>query len=499
MSKSVMLGVLREVACKAAFGATSLVAAGFFTQAQASDVTWGGTYRVEATKVVNPELSSAQSNKAYLLHHLILTPKIQAADGLTINSRLDVFNDPNFGIDGNGRVYSVAGDLLGGGPNQSIPSNTSTTTNANDSNALSRTQRAGTFAITELYANWNQEFGQFVVGRVPMQFGLGTAYNAGNGQFDHFIDTKDMIGYKAVLGNLYIFPMLGKANEGVVGQEDDVNDYVVQVGYDNPETDLSLGFLYQMRVYTFAGNDLPTGSTNLGGVNAVRGDGGKSTLMGFFMSQHAGPVKVGIEADLLSGDTGLKNTSSGNNVSLNSFGIASEVSYKPADSKMSSMLKLGMASGDDPGTNDTNEGFIFSRNYDVAMLLFNHPLGQANILRTGLIRNTSATVNSQIDNEGLSNAIYLSPSFQYQWKENFSYGANLVYAVINKDPIASGNTAGSLGTELDFNLTYKPYERLTWITQAGFLFPGDAWKAGTANNFETKFAYGLVTKAAITF
>ena len=485
---------------------TALVA----THAQAADVTWGGTYRVEAVKLSNPELSSAKSNKSYLLHHLILAPKIVAADGLTIYSRFDLFNSPTFGIDSSGRVYSVAGDTLGSGPG----AGPGASTNTNDSNPLSRTQKAGTLAITSLYLSWAQEFGQLVVGRTPVEFGLGTAFNAGNGLFDHYIDTKDILGYKLVFGNLSFFPMIGKVNEGVVGEEDDVNDYLIHVQYDNPESDLSLGAIYQTRISTYAGNDLPTtaGTSDIGGTpNGTGGftpptrvDGSKTTLLGIFAKRATGDFKIGVEADMLSGDTGLK-TSGGRGVTLNGFGIAGEIGWKPADHKLSGGLKAGFATGDDPGTSDSYEGFAFSRNYNVALLMFNHPLGQRDFLRTGAYGSApkdaatgATTVRNQIDSESISNAIYLAPNLQYQWKENFSVGGNLVYGILNKDPIAGGNTDKDLGFELDLNVTYKPYERLTWITEAGALLPGSAWKGGSLG-LDNTFAYALMTKAAISF
>lgn len=481
-------------------------------KAHAADVTWGGTYRVEAVKVSNPELSSAKSNKAYLLHHLVLAPKIVAADGLTIYSRFDIFNNPNFGIDGNGRVYSVAGDTLGSGPGNATPG---TATNNNDSNPLSRTQRAGMIAVTSLYLSWAQEFGQLVVGRTPVEFGLGTAFNAGNGLFDHYIDTKDIVGYKLVFGNLSFFPMIGKVNEGQIGEEDDVNDYVLHVQYDNPESDLSIGAIYQMRTSTFAGNDLPTSatsSTDIGGTPngsggftpATRFDGSRSTLLGVFAKRATGDFKIGVEADMLSGDTGLR-TSGGRGVGLNAFGIAGEIGWKPADHKLSGGLKAGFATGDDPGTADTYEGFSFSKNYDVALLMFNHPLGQRDFLRTNAVGSSvkdsttgATTVRNQIDSEAISNAIYLAPNLQYQWKETLSVGGTVVYGILNKDPLAGGNTDKDLGFELDLNVTWKPYSRLTWITEAGALMPGSAWKGGSLG-LENTFAYGLMTKAAISF
>jgi hypothetical protein len=486
---------------------------GLSTPASAADVTWGGTYRVEAVKVANPELSSAKSNKSYLLNHLVLAPKIVAADGLTIYSRLDLLNNSGFGISPTGQVFSVAGDVMGSGPGASNGGNSS---NFNSSNPLSRTQTAGTLAITSLYVSWAQEFGQLVVGRTPVEFGLGTAFNAGNGLFDHYIDTKDIVGYKLVFGNLSIFPMIGKVSEGKLGDEDDVNDYLVHVQYDNPESDLSLGVIYQMRISTFGGNDLPASNTSdigttVGGSPAAptytpptRVDGSKSTLWGLFAKRTMGDFHFGLEADMLSGDTGLR-TAGLQGVGLNGLGIAGELAWKPQDRKLSGGLKAGFATGDDPGTPDTYEGFAFSKNYDVGLLMFNHPLGQRDMLRTNSVGGTArdattgaTTVRNSIDSEAISNAVYLAPSLQYQWKDSIGFGGTLVYGILNKDPIAGAGTDKNLGYELDLNVTWKPYERLTWITEGGALFPGAAWSAGSLG-LEKSFAYGIVTKAAISF
>jgi hypothetical protein len=491
-----------------------IVASAGFTPALAADITWGGNYRIEAVKIKNPELSPADSNKSYLLNHLTLNPKIVAADGLTIYSRLDILNNRVSGISPTGAIYSVAGDFLGQGPNSEMTGQSSATAaTGQDSNAWSRTQRAGDIAITSLYMSWAQEFGQLVVGRVPMQFGLGTAFNAGTNVFDHYIDTKDMVAYKVVFGNLFVMPMLGKVSEGMVGDEDDINDYVLQVQYDNPETELSLGAIYQMRIGTHAGNDVPTnqnaggGNTNIPTSIGRRADGFKNTLISLFSTQKVGDFRIGLEADLLSGDTGLA-TADGRGISLNSYGGAFELGWNPADRKYSALLKAGIASGDDPGTADAYEGFAFNRNYETGLLMFNHPLGQADFMRTGMNRGvpSSATapapaynVRNEIDTEAISNAIYLAPSFQYRQRDNLSYGATVVYGMLNKEPIAGGSTSRQLGYELDLNVSYKPIERLTWITEAGVLFPGEAWKGSGSSVFETKFSYGVVTKAAINF
>ena len=58
----------------------------------AGDLEWSGFYRIEAYRIDKSELSDNGRKKSYGLHHLVLKPKIVAADSLTIHSRFDVFN-----------------------------------------------------------------------------------------------------------------------------------------------------------------------------------------------------------------------------------------------------------------------------------------------------------------------------------------------------------------------------------------------------------------------
>lgn len=451
--------------------------------ASAADMSWSGLYRVEGLQIENSELDSTRRNKAYILHHLILQPKMIAADGVTIFGRFDIMNNATY-------PNSQLGQVFGNGPGTATP------TNERNSNVLAQHGKDETLNVTQLYAQWVHEFGSLVVGRAPLQFGLGMTHNAGNGMFDHWFDTRDMVGYKIVTGNLFIMPMIGKVNEGNLGTEDDVNDYIVHVQYENPETDLTLGLMVEWRVATNTGTDSPTVG-GFGATGATLTNSYKHQLGNLFVRRQTGNFNIGLEAGLQSGKTGVR-TAGGSEIDINAYGIAAEIDYKKPDSAWAWGVKSGIASGDNPGTENKYEGFIFDRNYDVAMLLFNHPLGRADILRTNLNRNTTAVSSETVDEEAISNVFYVSPRFQHQWKERTSWGGSLTYAAVDTAPLVGANVASNLGFEVDVNLTYKPYERLTWITEVALLFPGDAWKGGTTN-LDNKFAYGVSTKAAISF
>ncbi len=460
--------------------------------ANAGDLSWSGLYRVEGVQIKDSGLGP-KSNKSYLLHHMILQPKIIAADGLTIFGRFDILNNADY-------PNSQLGQTFGHGPGDGVPVVDRRTTN--NSNVLGQTEKDEMLAVTQLYAQWVQEFGALIVGRMPLQFGLGITHNAGLGAFDHWFDTRDAVAYKFILGNLFIMPMMAKMQEGVVDVEDDVDDYIVQVQYENPETELKLGAMFEWRYATTTGADSlanpSTSPSDLGGAGALVGRGYQHRLINLFVSENVGNVKVGVEAGLLSGKTAVKTVPGGQDVDLNGYGIAGDLNWVRPDNKWEYGLRIGLASGDDAGTENKYEGFVFDRNYDIALLMFNHPLGRGDFMRTYLTRTVANSPSNSVDEESVSNVFYVSPRFNDKIKDNLSWGGRLTYAVLGEEPFPGGNTSSNLGFELDLNLTYKPYERMTWITEVGALFPDEAWKGGS-QNFENKFAYGIVTKAAISF
>jgi len=491
--RETIAGVLRQVPSFAKLSLISALFSGALV-AQASDISWTGRYRAEGVLIENPGLNGQGLNKAYLLHHLVLQPKMIAADGLTIFGRFDVFNNANFG------AASQAGQVFGNGP-RGNGDRTQTGTNGN-SNVLSQAGARETIEVTQLYAQWTQEFGSLIVGRAPLHFGLGIQHNAGNGEFDHWFDTRDMVGYKIVTGNLFILPILAKTSEGLLSDEDDVNDYIVQVQYENPETDLALGVMFEWRTATNAGTDTPFGADPaIGGAGATLSNAYKHRLINIYSTQRLGNFKVSVEGGFLTGKSGVR-TAGGEEVELDAYGIAGEVLYKRPESRWDAGVLLGVASGDDPNTTNSYEGYVFDRNYDVAFLMFNHRLGQADFLRTGLTRLSGGAANlsvaESIDTEAISNVFYVSPRYNQSIRDNLAWGAAFTYGAVSQSASAGAGNNSNFGFELDLSLTYKPVERLTWLTQAGVLFPGDAWK-GANSQFENKMAYGFTTKAAISF
>jgi hypothetical protein len=432
---------------------------------------------------------------------LILRPKIVAGDGLTINGQFNILNNKDY-------PESQLGAVMGGGVGAATP-----TTSASNSSTLSQTMKNDTLSVAALYLTYNNEFGQLLVGRAPLQFGLGMTHNAGRGLFDHWYDTRDMVGYKFIVGNLFFFPMIGKANEGRLDTNDDLTDYMIHVQYDNPESDLEMGVFYQIRKGGDASGDAPAGSATqpalLGGVNGNNKGEVDTRTANIYALRDTERFRLGLEASFQSGNSGVLTTGN-EKVTWAGFGVAGEFEYRPEGSKWKYGLKAGIASGDDPTTETKYEGFIFDRNYDIAMLMFNRPLGQYDVLGTRIVTGVprmkangtvdqadpSGDVNAP-DVEALSNAVYLAPSFKYSLNDRWSVNNTFATGWLNSGQIANKSVSKDLGYEYDLSVSFSPRKGVMWVNQAGLLFPGDAFKGG--GQYDSSFAFGLTSKAAISF
>ncbi|MNT01668.1 hypothetical protein D3C72_1361430 [compost metagenome] len=203
------------------------------------------------------------------------------------------------------------------------------------------------------------------------------------------------------------------------------------------------------------------------------------------------------EGAFQTGSAGVQN-SDGEDAAIAGYGLAAELYFPRPESKWNWNVKFGMASGDDPDTADL-EAFAFDRNYDVGMLLFNHRLGRKDFLNTNVYKDTTnLNVGNSADDEQLSNAVYLAPSVNYAWNDRFDVKNTLVYAQLLKTQKSSIDSTKDLGLEWDISLIYKPTEKIQWVNELGFLFPGGAWKNGD-EELENGFTYGFASKAAISF
>jgi hypothetical protein len=474
----------------------------------AMTLDWAGLYRFEYVNIDKTSLTSPSLQKAYFLNYLSLMPKIVASDGVNIKAKLNVLSNSYYPNSQVGQAFGLGSDSYTSG----VPSSSGT----QDSNVAGGNQRSSYLQVSQLYMTINQEYGAIVVGRAPVQFGLGMTYNAGNGPFDHWSDTRDMIGYKFIIGNLYIMPIFDRVYSNGLSQGQSVQDMVWNIEYNNSDTQSVFGLWHQTRTSGNSSNDAP--AVGYGGDNATVGGSWNTQDVNIYIARGFDSAKFRLEAGFRSGTTGVM-TTTGDEVRVNGYGVALEVDLPNPEGKTSWQIRTGIASGDNPGTSNY-EGFHMNRNYDVAFLLMNHPLGSYDLFRTNLQRNrdpqcnpngknTAATVcpagaSDQVaDEEVVSNVMYFSPRFKYTMSDKMDFTGSFTFAQLQTTPLANDTSvAKDVGYEIDTGITYRATDRVQWVNELGLLFPGGAFKGSTVtntNSYSAGFTYGFQSKAAISF
>ncbi|MBX3016662.1 MAG: hypothetical protein KF767_02140 [Bdellovibrionaceae bacterium] len=454
------------------------------TTAQALSLDWTGHYRFEYTQIESTTLGNPKNPKAYFLHNLVLSPRVIAADGIEVVAQFSVLGNANYPGSMAGQSFGIAAPTAPAG-----------------SSVMGRNAGVSNLEVRQLYLSYNQEYGQLIAGRAPVEFGLGMTYNAGNGPFDVWGDTHDLVGYKFVVGNLSFMPMIGKPYDPSLSAGGDVTDVMLDITYNNEETESLFAIFSQQRTSGDQSNDAgsylagtQTRAYNVRNVNLLIGRGWES-------------FKFKLEAGFADGGTGMD--IGGEEQKANGYGIVTELEFPRQNSNWDWKLRAGVVSGDNPTSNNF-EGYALHRNYNVAFLMFNHPMGGYDLFRSYFQRQRSPACttapcapyanDNALDEEVVSNTIFLNPSVNYKLGDRWSLHNNFVYAQlqVNSSTVAGNDISKDLGFEWDIAAVYQPHPRFQWVNQVGLLFPGSAWKEGNVDR-DAAFTYGFQTKAAISF
>lgn len=461
----------------------------FLFQASALSVAldWNGYYRFDFMDVDRSELQSG-SHKSYLLNNLVLMPHIIPSDGFEVISKIHLAEDPNSPYQNS----SQAGMLWGGSVTSATPAH------ADNSNALSGSRPKTQLAVSQIYLKVDQEWGSLVVGRAPVQFGLGITHNAGNDPFSHWYDTRDILAYKMHIGNLFIMPSISKQYANDFTQGNEITNQTLHFEYKNHDTGDWLGLFYETSKGNSSVNDIPV--TTIGGTAVDKAF--SINAYNIILGKDFTDFNFRVEGGFQSGSTGIV-TASGRNILMNSYAVISEFNIFSSESKNIWNIKAGTVSGDNPDTEDF-EGYFIDRNYDVALLLFNHALGQnVDIFKTALARNPTNSIKNSLDDEVMSNVMFLAPQWVRKFDERWKMRNTFTIAKLNNAQMKVGATtetiSSDVGIEWDLGFNYKANENMEWKFDLGVLRPGNSFKKGTADLKTADIVLGIGTSAAITF
>lgn len=445
--------------------------------ARAGGVDWKGQYRFEYFDISSTDLDDGGA-KAAFLNRLNLRPHIIAGDGLRIITNMEVFSNPLYPNDQVGVWFG---------------------SQVQNDQVHRRQQGVSQLVIREAYLRWEQEHAELIVGRAPFQFGMGAYYNAGLKGFDHFSDNYDMISYKIYVGNLLIQPILTTVQDESVERAGGTHDQMIHLLYNNQDARAQFGVLYRNRT-------APAGSVNVSSRPAVYNEAAilgdyKVTNSHLYFARDWETFGFRLEGGFESGSTGYQ-TSGGESIELGGYGVSLEFDYRPESSAWDYKLLTGIVSGDDPKT-ARYEGFQLHRNYEIAFLLANHPLGKFDALSSSRQRSRnpsspfSVRSNDRVlDEETIGNMFYLAPQFNRSLSDKWKWTNRLALAQMQINPSNQANVNSFLGWEYDMGLKYQPYERFQWVTEIGVFAPGAAFAEGALGH-PTRTIWGWQTRAVI--
>ncbi len=498
--------------------ALSAVLAAFISlpSASALELDWSGQFRAEnhfvggyISDVAGSQpggygvKSGGESTAQFQTLFMRLRPKAVVNDNVFIKSEFWL-GDPIFGMFGNAVPYSV------------------------DQRQFYSNQSRGSFISAQRYwGEFQTDLGLVQVGRMPLQYGLGLVWNAGDGLYDRYQSTGDTIRYLAKLGSLTFAPAVVKYSlgnsfagacavgtaPGVCAQQPgrgNVYDWSLMAKYEVLDEDLELS-VNLIRHIADAAQDatayqvpapLPGGGQVAGGT--------ATTTYDIFAKKKLGKLTLAAEVPIVFGDVG--------GIKRSSVGVAVEMNYK-ASNTLDALLKLGHAPGQQNFTNPTPDNFnafYFNPNYRLGLIMFNYQLNNFVGPATLNNPNTSPTqLASPFDNP-VTNANYVAFSTGIS-VDKWQFRPGIVAAIADTAAVngsnfmnsntrsyatnASGKDQGKyLGTEFDLGITYQMDESFSFGVDTGVYMPGSYYKfSNSANDNNTSTVFANVLRVGVSF
>jgi len=476
------------------------------TPAHALDLDWHGQFRTETNWIYGYShaqyltTSFSQLDQGYFIPSngnspasfqnlfLRLTPRVIVNDNISIYSNI-WFGTPDRGIFG--------------GDQTAI----STVNQTNTGNAM--------LSASTLYSEVATDFGTLVVGRMPLNWGLGVVWNTTTDGFDRLPSTADGIRMETKLGAFKFAPAMYKYRAGsnyggaaagttpnvtTVAGDSGAADYSLALTYNNDDEQMDLGLLFIRRLAGMQAGVInpfaimPAGNSPGGFTPGMSGYA--YNMWDFYLKKKSGIVTVSAEVPIVTGLVA--------NNPYSTVAGAVKVDTQIDDHwkiKLNAGLAPGQASVASGNTAGTYTAFTFHPDYRPGLLMFNYNY-----------RNFSDKSLSPY-NDPVANAQFLSLGFDFN-SSKWSHGMKWLFATASKtaDATAGGayfnsldgyykaNNAGAvaqskgLGSEFDYSLGYDWDESLKVGLTMGLYFPGNFYtfsNSATPNVTKTVFGSGL--------
>lgn len=446
----------------------------------AVSMNFSGNFRTEgagyinlAQKIATPGTTppSVPENKQYLQGRFLLDPNLVIDDHFSIKSQWNLINSQTL-TNGAATPLGIANDgWIYGDNNVNI------------------------MTLNKAWLEWTSDFGVVRMGRMPISWGYGLLWDAGNGVWDRFSDVRDRLEYRLHLGHVVgavAYSKLRKAS--TLGQADDQDFYTIYLQYDNPELDVEGGIIYekqsrseiQSATLTGSGNPyaLPARYENPYPLASKSPYPHSNNVLDAYLRKSVGSFTFGGELSWLKGDAYDYN-GGGNFQDMDAWGAMLNVTYQ--GHKVKAFAEFLYAGGDNDLTDKDLKGFVLlNRNRSPGLILGKELLGP--YAGNGAGRG-SLTVYG--DRDSFSGVYYFRPGIRVDWSPAWASGLEVIHA--RKAAVKDGEES-VLGTEIDLGTDYNVYKNFDLGANFAVLFPGKGIQV-----LDTVTIFGFRTTASLRF
>lgn len=423
----------------------------------------------------------------------------------------------------------------------------------------------GSITVKRLWVDLFTPVGKLRLGRQPSHWGLGMIQNDGNSREGDFGDTVDAVTYLSKYdfkhggtlngGLIYTFTFENTVDPSIDGLESDI-------GANTADTHQAILFtLYQndgFEIGTFGGlrfrfaeDGLPTttaialtdpdGDTFTEGEELPAGLDGDTVLgiVDLYGRGSVGPHTIGLEAAYIFGQvaTGVAIDAVELTQSEQQQGFTNPISEPiemPAENDIHVLLaaleydgdydfggevnlRTGFAQGDSAPLSEDITQFGFRKDYDIALILFDQPLGTSPPIN---INGRTVLGHKPMSGNFINNAVYGALGYKHRFDvsgwlpetRDFKIGVKGITAwapsrnldidlteitgVDNLPHVV--NSSRWYGAEADVSIEATFFDYLKWSAEGGYFFPGALYDITTedTDNFNTGGIDGIAFDAA---
>lgn len=400
--------------------------------AQASDLVWEGYFRsrgqlfdslslVDATTNENSEgLSLALDNR------LSLRPTWRINEHASIHAQLDLV------------PFTVWGSTT------DTPTDPATGSDEARATADGVTANGPELVALRAWGEASTPIGTFRAGRMPLEWGAGILWNAGDLPENEYGDTADRFSYTNIFGPVWVMAAFDVQYEGLVNSADDMQALSLALGYRGESVGAGLlnNYRYQPSL----------------GWQAYTGD-----LWGY---TRLGPLTIELEAVARFG--GGSQETGANDLTESAFGGLLDASLQ--QEKLGFGVQGGFATGDSEPNDTKLHTFSFDPDHDVALMMFEEKMPTL-VAAVPTEANGGRDTSAVQSGDGISNALYLRPRVSYLLRPDVKAELSWTTATVAKASADTANRKG-YGNEIDLSLRYDPFPHVWAKGTVGMFLPG---------------------------